>query len=312
MSLFENITTLERDDSSIITVGTFDGVHMGHRAIIDYLLSRAKRLSGRSTLVTFHPHPREIVGSGPVALLTSVEERARICRELGVDCVVVIPFTYEFSRLTPDEFVTGYLLNKIGMQEIVIGHDHGFGRNRKGDEHVLQRLAEKKGFAVDVIPAWIMDQHVVSSSEIRRLICEEGNVARAAEHLGTRFGLSGQVVRGLGRGKTLGFPTANLAPSDPRKLIPLNGVYAVRISIDDENDVYAGMMNIGHRPTFEDTGRYLEVHIIDFDENLYFSSIRIEFISRIRSERKFENEDMLVRQLYLDKERCIASFEETA
>lgn len=284
---------------------------MGHRAIIDYLLSRANKLNGRSTLVTFHPHPREIVGSGPVALLTSVEERAKISRELGVERVVVIPFTREFSRITPGEFVTEYLLNKIGMQEIVIGHDHGFGRNRRGDEQLLQRLAEQMGFTVDVIPARIMDQHVVSSSEIRRLICEEGNVARAAKHLGTYFGLSGQVVRGLGRGKTLGFPTANLEPDDPRKLIPLNGVYSVRVSIDEEDTMHAGMMNIGHRPTFKDTGRYLEVHIIDFDENLYFSSIRIDFISRIRSERKFENEDALVRQLYLDKERCIVSFEET-
>jgi len=198
------------------------------------------------------------------------------------------------------------LLDRIGMREMVIGHDHHFGRGRTGDENFLLHLADELGFSVDVVPAQVMNDCVVSSSEIRRMIVEEGNVSKASEQLGYPYGFSATVVEGLRRGRQIGFPTANLVPIHARKIIPSNGVYAVTVRIAGETAVLVGMMNIGHRPTFEDTGRHIEVHIIDYDGELYGETVRVEFISRIRSERKFDNLEALIAQLHADRERCIS------
>ena len=306
LSYLEYIENVEQDPSCVLTVGTFDGVHVGHRAILHYLVSRAATLGGRSAVVTFDPHPREIVGTGDVSLLTTVEERADICFDLGIDRFVVIPFTEAFSTMSPIDFISEILLSKIGMREMVIGHDHHFGHGRSGNENVLLGLAEKLGFSIDVVPAKIMDESVVSSSEIRRLICEEGNLSRANEQLGYAYGLSARVIEGLRRGREIGFPTANILPIHTGKLVPANGVYAVMVSVDGDDNRYVGMMNIGIRPTFEDTGRHLEVHIVNFDEDIYGRRVQVQFISRIRSERKFDSVQDLVTQLKEDRERCIA------
>lgn len=301
---FEQIT---RDDASVVTIGTFDGVHLGHLAIINYLLTRAKVRGGESTLVTFFPHPREVVQNRTMPILTSIEERASILEKIGLDRFVVIPFTEEFSRLSAREFVESVLVEKVGVEEVVIGYDHRFGYDREGDATLLMEMGKDLGFEVDVIPAQVVDSHVVSSSEIRRAI-ESGAVDRAATLLGRYYHLSGTVVQGDGRGRMIGFPTANLAISDSHKLIPADGVYAVLTSIED-GDSHWAMMNIGVRPTVDGTSRKLEVHLIDFDEDLYGQRLRVEFVARLRDEHKFASIEELTKQLSEDRLRCITALE---
>ncbi|GIV61304.1 MAG: riboflavin biosynthesis protein [Rhodothermaceae bacterium] len=293
------------DPTSRVTVGTFDGVHLGHQAILRYLRQRVVEQGGHSVVVSFDPHPREVVTGRPVPLLTTIDERADLLEALGIDRFIVIPFTPEFARLSAEAFVESVLVARIGLQEIVIGYDHGFGRGRGGDARLLETLGEKHGFAVDVIPPQVVAEHVVSSTEIRTLLREAGDVRTAARLLGRRYALAGEVVPGARRGRVIGFPTANLAVEHPRKVIPRQGVYAVLARIEEEADPYGGMMNIGIRPTFEGQGLHLEVHLFDFQGDLYGRRLRIEFVERIRDERKFPSVEALVEQLSRDRERCM-------
>ncbi len=307
MSAVESISNVARDESSVVTVGVFDGVHEGHRSILDHLLKRSAIRGGSSTVVTFDPHPREIVGPSPVSLLTTIKERADILGKMGIQRIVVIPFTKEFSQTSAEQFVVETLIDRIGMQEIVVGHDHHFGKGRQGNEKTLIEMASENHFSVDVLPEKVLDRTVISSSLIRNTIEREGNLELASVYLGYRFGITAEVIRGAGRGREIGFPTANLRPIHDQKIIPKNGVYAVTVHLGEHGDTYTGMMNIGFRPTFEVNDRHLEVHIIDLDEDLYGTNLRVEFVSRIRSEKKFEGIDALVEQLNEDKVRCIAS-----
>ncbi|WP_456426068.1 bifunctional riboflavin kinase/FAD synthetase [Rhodocaloribacter sp.] len=295
------------DDRSIVTVGTFDGVHLGHQAILRYLVRRARSNGGSSVVVTFDPHPREVVRGEPVPLLTTIEERAELLETLGLDRFIVIPFTPAFARLSAEDFVEKILVGRIGLKEIVIGYDHGFGRGRGGDAALLEALGGKLGFTVDVIPPQVVEKHVVSSTEIRALLMDEGDVCEAARLLGRPYALGGTVVEGARRGRSIGFPTANLEVDHPRKVIPKIGVYAVLATLDDGVTTLGGMMNIGRRPTFEDAGLHLEVHLLEFDGDLYGRRLRIEFVERLRDERKFESIDALVEQLSRDRERCMAA-----
>jgi len=303
----ETIASVVRDESSVVTVGVFDGVHEGHRTILDHLLERSEIKRGRSTVVTFDPHPREIVGPSPVSLLTTIEERVKILGQMGIQRVVVIPFTRGFSQTNAEKFVVDTLINRVGMQEIVVGHDHHFGKGRQGNEKTLLEMASEHQFAVDVIPAKVLEHAVVSSSLIRKTIEGEGNMELARVYLGYRFGITAEVIKGEGRGREIGFPTANLKPIHDKKIIPQNGVYAVSVKLEDRDNVYTGMMNIGFRPTFEGDDRHLEVHIMGLDEDLYGNNLRVEFVSRIRSEKKFAGIEALVEQLNEDRVRCIAS-----
>ncbi len=293
---------IEREADAFVTVGTFDGVHVGHQAILRYLVHRARQNGGHSVVVTFDPHPREVLSGEPMPLLTTVEERARVLEDLGVERFIVLPFTLAFSKMPPEDFVEKILVERIGLQEIVIGYDHGFGRGRRGDSSLLEALGERLGFTVDVIPAQVVEEHVVSSSEIRRLLGEAGAVGKAAEMLGRRYALSGTVVRGDGRGKGIGFPTANIKVDHPRKFVPLQGVYAVQVHL--EGRTWGGMMNIGLRPTFGGTREVIEVHIFDLEQDLYGRQLRVEFVERIRDEQKFGSVDELVEQLSKDQQRC--------
>lgn len=297
------------DDRSVVTVGTFDGVHLGHQALIRYVLERARLRGGPGVAVTFDPHPREVVHGEAVPLLTTVEERARIFEALGLDRFIVIPFTKAFSKLRGEEFVRDVLVGHIGMQEVVIGYDHAFGRGREGDRHLLERLGAELGFGVDVVPAQIVDQHVVSSSDIRALLVDAGDVRQAAEMLGRPYELEGRVVQGDQRGRVIGFPTANLAVDHARKVVPKTGVYAVRASVAGSEVWYGGMMNIGVRPTFGGTELRQEVHLFGFDGDLYGRQLRIEFVERIRDERRFEGIEALVEQLSSDRARCMRILE---
>ncbi len=301
---------IEKDGGSLVTVGTFDGVHVGHQAIVEYLVRRAKERRLRTVVVSFEPHPREVLTGEPVPLLSTIDERAERLEALHLERFIVLPFTPEFAAMSPEDFVLKILVERIGLEEIVVGYDHGFGRGRQGNVEVLQRLGVRHGFTVDVISAQAVHQHVVSSTAIRRALIERGDVRQAAEMLGRRYGLSGDVIHGDGRGHTIGYPTANIAIEHPRKVVPRRGVYAVQGQVDGEDGVYGGMMNIGYRPTFDgNTQLHLEVHLFDFDRSIYGRRVRLTFVERLRDERKFESVDALVAQLAEDEKHSREALE---
>ena len=293
---------IERDDSSVVTVGTFDGVHRGHQAILDYLLRRAEQRAGTSTLISFDPHPRSVVHDQKVPLLTTVEERAELLEAYGLDRFVVVPFTSAFSSLDAREYVEQVLVEGVGLSEITVGYDHRFGKGREGDVDLLRSMGQEYAFDVDVIPAQEVHDHVVSSSSIRALLADDGDVEEAADLLGRPYRLSGGVERGEGRGRKIGFPTANLH-LDPDKLVPAIGVYAVAVTLPG-GDTRPGMMNIGRRPTFDGMDVTVEVHLLDFEGDLYGEALSVQFLQRLREERKLESADALAVQLSEDKRHC--------
>lgn len=305
MSELVYLEDVNRDPNSVITVGTFDGVHAGHRVLIDKVLEESARMDARSVVVTFDPHPREIINPGDagIKLLTSLPERREVLEEMGIDLMAVIPFDRDFSLLSSEEFIEDVIHEKIGVSEFVIGYDHHFGRNREGTIETVERLGRELGFEAYVVSKQEVGNRTVSSTAIRRALSEEGNVRRAAEFLQRPYRLNAMVVHGDKRGKEIGFPTANLVAEDKRKVIPRDGVYAVRVRV--EGELLEGMMNIGLRPTFEGEERVMEVHIFGFDTDIYGKSIQIRFIERIRDEMKFDGVDELVARLERDREAAL-------
>lgn len=303
---------ISRDPRSVVTVGTFDGVHRGHQAILSRLLQRAEERKGTSTLVTFDPHPRTVLRGEPVPLLTTIEERAAAAEDLGIERFVVVPFTDSFAELSPEAFVREILLDRVGLQEIVVGYDHRFGKGGEGDADTLRRLGEKHGFRVDIIPAQALDDEIMSSSRLRTLLAENGDVRTAERMLGRPYRVHGRVIAGDGRGQSIGYPTANLDVDRTQKVIPSRGVYAVKVTrVDRPNrPVYGGMMNIGFRPTFTDEKTLVpEVHLFDCSDELYGETLRVEFVERIRDEISFGSVDELVAQLEQDEVRCKEALE---
>ncbi len=301
-----------RQPSSIVTVGTFDGVHRGHLSVLSTVVKRAAANAGIATVVTFDPHPREVTSGDIVPLITTIPERIDLLERLGIERVVVIPFDADFASLSADEYVRNVLFETIGLKEIVIGYDHSFGRSRRGDSELLESLGVDLGFIVTKLPPKRNDETVISSSAIRDLLIAEGDVSKAAELLGRHYSIRGKVVPGDGRGGTLGFPTANISVGHSRKIIPLRGVYAVQLQIHGLSGVLSGMMNVGFRPTFDGVGLRAEVHILDFSQDLYGKVLQIEFVKRIRDERKFDGIDSLREQLIDDEERCRAVLSEVS
>jgi riboflavin kinase / FMN adenylyltransferase len=297
------LDNIRSDSRSVVTVGTYDGVHLGHQAILAYLRERAEYHHGSSVIVTFDPHPREVVHGETVPLLTTIEERAELLEQYGIGRFVCITFTPEFASLSGEAFVENVLVRSVGLKEIVIGYDHAFGRGRQGDRTLLEHLGEKHGFTVDVIPAQVVEEHIVSSTQIRQAL-EAGDVARAETMLGRPYTLRGTVVHGDKRGRTIGFPTANIDHIHPRKVRPGRGVYAVEVLLDGR--WLAGMLNIGQRPTFEGDGTRIEVHILDFEGDIYGRPIEIAFREKLREEQRFDSVDHLRSQLSRDRERCTA------
>lgn len=303
MKIFRDYTNLEVSSGSAVTVGSFDGVHLGHRKIFEQLMKCAKENGLKSTIVTFDPHPRKVLGTAGVnlKLLTTLEEKIKIFKEIGIDRLLIIPFTREFSRLSPREFVETILVGKLKVREMVIGHDHHFGRDRQGGLEKLIKLGETHGFHVIEVPAITCDGELISSSVIRKHI-EKGKMETVCRFLGRCYSLTGTVVKGDGRGKEMGFPTANLEISNGDKVIPRKGVYAV--DINNGGRMFKGMMNIGHRPTFNFDSLTLEVHIFNFDAEIYGQKVEIYFKKYIREEMKFPNMEALKSQLEKDKEQC--------
>ena len=295
------------DPRSVVTTGTFDGVHLGHQAILAYLVERAGEVGGVPTVVTFDPHPREVLTGHPVPLLTTLDERADALEALGVERFVVVPFSRDLSLLEPEDYVRDVLVEGVGMREIVIGYDHRFGRKARGDRALLEALGPDLGFSVDVIPEQIEGDVTVSSTEIRRQIAEAGDAARAPALLGRPYRITGTVVRGDARGRTIGYPTANVQPADPRKLVPRLGVYAVRVVLPGGAEA-GGMMNVGRRPTFEaDGATTAEVHLFDVDADLYGQRLAVDLVARLRDERRFDGVDALVAQLGRDREAALSA-----
>jgi riboflavin kinase/FMN adenylyltransferase len=285
--------------STIITVGTFDGVHRGHRDVIDRLVSRSRALKIPSVLVTFDPHPLEIVNpSAAPLLLTTHDEKLEVIAETGVDYMAVVPFTRQLASYSAEDFVELVLRRCFRMRELLIGYDHGFGKQRAGNVGVLRTLGERDGFRVDVVdPVSTPDGHSVSSTSIRRAIAG-GDLDRAAASLGRLYSVSGRVIEGEQRGRTIGFPTLNLGPPPLRKLLPPEGVYAVRVQTPV--GPVGGMMNLGPRPTFGDSATSLEAHLFDTAGNFYGAHVRVDFVERLRETRKFASAEQLSAQLRQD------------
>jgi riboflavin kinase/FMN adenylyltransferase len=287
-----------------VTVGSFDGVHLGHQAVLREIAERAAAAGRASVLVTFEPHPLEVVNpQAAPPLLTTGPERREILAQTALDYVLFLRFDRRVAALSPEEFVRDILLERCGMRELVIGHDHGFGRGRSGDVDTLRRLGVEYGFDVDVVPAVeVGDQHV-SSSRIRRAVAG-GDLATAARMLGRPYQVSGLVGHGERRGRLLGIPTINLAEVPPQKLLPPDGVYAVRV--EWRGGRAGGMMNQGPRPTFQDGRRVLEAHLFDFDGDLYGEWVRLEWVERLRDVERFASVQELQQQLERDRTRALA------
>ncbi len=286
--------------ATVITVGTFDGVHLGHRDVIERLVARSRILKIPSVLITFEPHPLEIVNPSAAPLvLTLHDEKLEVLAETGIDYMAIVPFTSELSKFSAEEFVELVLRKRFRMRELLIGYDHGFGRQRAGNVDVLRTLGERDGFRVEVAePVSTPDGHPVSSTSIRRSIAG-GDLDRAAAGLGRLYSVTGRVVPGAQRGRTIGFPTLNLGPPPARKLLPPEGVYAV--TVQTARGPVGGMMNLGPRPTFGDTATSLEAHLFGTDGDFYGANIRVDFVSRLRETRKFASAEQLVAQLRLDE-----------
>jgi riboflavin kinase/FMN adenylyltransferase len=300
-------SALGLDRGSVVTIGTFDGVHIGHRAVLAEITRRAARSGRASAVVTFEPHPLEVVNpSAAPPLLSPGDERMEALAETSVDHVLVLRFTPALAALTPDEFVHRVLLRQLGMRELVIGHDHGFGRNRSGDVGTLRALGAQLGFDVDVVDAVGAGDLQVSSSRIRRAIAG-GDLDTAALMLGRRYAVSGTVSHGAGRGGSLGVPTANLARIPTRKLLPPDGVYAV--VVETRGGAYGGMLNQGGRPTFAEQGRTLEAHLFGFNGSLYGERVRLTWVARLRDTRAFARREELISQLARDRANALAALD---
>jgi riboflavin kinase / FMN adenylyltransferase len=286
---------------TVATVGTFDGIHRGHQAVLSEVVRRAGGARGRespSLLVTFDPHPLEVVNpSAAPPLLTLPDEKRALAAALGVGRIEIVPFTPELARLGPEEFVRGVLRARFGMQELILGYDHGFGRGRAGDVELVRRLAREDGFTVDVVAAVKDDGQPISSSLIRTAVAH-GDLGSAQRGLGRPYSLRAVVEPGAGRGRTIGVPTINLTPPDPRKLLPPDGVYAVRVDIAGKR--YGGMMNQGPRPTFGVHARGLEIHVFDFSGDLYGEMVTVEWVRRLRDTQTFPSREALVDQIERD------------
>ncbi len=286
---------------TVLTVGTFDGVHRGHHLVLARLAARSRETGLASVLVTFSPHPLEIVNPGAAPLLlTAGEEKTEVLVESRLDYAVVLPFTPALAAYNAAQFVDEVLLRRLGMRELLVGYDHGFGRGREGDVEVLRTLGGSRGFRVDVVPPVPgRDGRPISSTAIRRNVAG-GDLARAADGLGRPYSVSGVVAHGAGRGRLLGFRTLNVAVPSPRKLLPPEGVYAVRVQTP--TGAFTGMMNLGPRPTFGESDITLEAHLFDTDGDWYGSRVRVDFVARLRDTKKFSGPDELMQQLARDEQ----------
>jgi len=294
-----DITTFTTQQPTVLTIGTFDGVHLGHQKIIERVVTTARQEGLLATIFTFFPHPRMVVQHDKsLKLILTLEEKKQLLQRLGVDLLVVQPFNEAFAQLTAEEFVSTILVQHLNVKKVIIGYDHRFGRNRTANISDMRLFGEKYGFAVEEISVQEVDEVSVSSTKIREAL-NKGDVTTAEHYLGTPYSLTGTVVHGLKLGRTLGYPTANIQVTEDYKLIPKDGVYAV-YSYIGERKVY-GMMSIGKNPTIEGKGASIEVYFFDFNGDLYDRELTIYFLKYLREERKFSSVALLKKQLQDDE-----------
>ena len=305
MKIYHQLSDYVKPQCPVVTVGTFDGVHIGHRKILERLRQAADSMGGSVVVLTFHPHPRKVISGrdSDFEMLNTPYEKAALLEAAGVDVLVIQPFTLEFSRIEYDTFVRRVLIEALGVHTLVIGYDHQFGYGRKGGMEALRRMAPMWGFGVEEIPKQDIEQVAISSTRIRRAL-HSGEVEMAASLLGYSYSFEGTVVEGRRLGRTLGFPTANLRVDDPDKLVPMNGVYAVLVEWEGMQAAQIGALNIGNRPTFDNGDRTIEVHLLDFSGDLYGKVLRIRLAKFLRAEMKFGTVEQLAEQLRIDCDHC--------
>lgn len=304
MIVKRNLFDKKDNHHTVVTIGTFDGVHMGHKKIIDKLVANAKANHLRSTILTFFPHPRMVLQQdSELKLLNTLEEKMEILAGTGLEQLIIHPFTKEFSRMTAGEYVKDVLVGALQAKKVIIGYDHRFGRNRTATIDDLRTYGERYGFEVEQISVEEVDEVSVSSTKIRKAL-KKGDVATANRYLGYHYMLTGTITRGKRLGRQLEYPTANVLIEEGYKLIPANGVYVVK-SVFDNRDVF-GMMNIGYNPTVNGDKQSIEVHFFNFEGDLYDREVRVELLHRLRDEKRFDSIDQLKQQLDRDKEQSLA------
>jgi len=301
MQVFHDLASIKKDKNTVLTIGTFDGIHLGHRNIIEKVKKNATVYGARNFVVTFNPHPRKILSiASNIKILNTLREKMITLENLGIENVYIIEFTKEFSQLTAEKFFRDYIINGIGLKEIIIGYDYHFGKGRGGSVETLISMGEENGFLVNRIDEIKINEDTVSSTKIRNALME-GNIELANKYLGGQYSFSGIVVSGDRRGRTLGFPTANIQPDDPEKLLPALGIYLVEILISGKS--FFGLLSVGKRPTFYDEGKIVpEVYIYDYDEDIYDEYVTVNVIDRLRGEEKFSSAEALIEQMNKDKE----------
>ena len=305
MRIFRSLDDVQRDDNCILTTGTFDGVHLGHQSIIKTLHKSVSYQNESVTIVTFEPHPQFVIKSpnrNDLRLLTTIEEKISILQALKIDRLIILPFDSTFAQLSSQEFIENILVNKIGFKKIIIGYDHAFGRDRQGNYEILARVSRKYNYSIIVLSPFSLDGVIISSTKIRKLLLN-GDVERAAKYLGRNYRLTGRVVHGEGRGRTLNVPTANIEPISNEKLIPKDGIYAVWAYFRDQK--FKAVLYIGLKPTFTYKERTIELHIFNFSDDLYGQTVEIEFKVRIRDEFYFDKVEQLIEQIENDKEKTL-------
>ena len=306
MKVFRNIQDATGIKNPVVTTGTFDGVHLGHRAVFDVMKREAAKVNGETVVITFFPHPKIVLGNKTpeeLKFINTPERKIKLIEEAGIDNLIIIEFTKEFAKNSSEKFITDYIVKYLHPKKIIIGHDHHFGRNRHGSYELLLKLGKQYGFDVEQVEPLVIDGVTVSSTLIRNLL-KEGKIKEANKFLGYEYSITGEVVHGNGIGKTIGYPTANIEISNEYKLITANGVYVCRVEYDGK--IYGGMGNIGYRPTIEDNKFTVEVNIFDFDKDIYGEVITIYFVDRLRDEIKFNSLKGLKQQLAEDEKKARA------
>jgi riboflavin kinase / FMN adenylyltransferase len=309
LKTYHSIYDYKKKEKSIVTIGTFDGVHIGHKLILEKLIQNAKEHNCESVVLTFFPHPRMVLQeSSDVKLINTIEEKSELIEEIGIGNLIIHPFDHNFSRLTAEEFVKTILVDQLNIKKIIIGYDHRFGRNRTANIDDLIVYGKQYDFEVEQISAQEINDNAVSSTKIRNAILE-GNISLANKYLGYNYTFSGEVVKGKQLGRTIGFPTANIQINESYKLIPKNGVYIVKSNYDG-NTIF-GMMNIGNRPTVNGESQTIEVNFFDFHNDIYNKIVSIEILDFIREEQKFDSLDSLKSQLSKDQQTTLKYISKT-
>lgn len=302
IQVHRDLEKLPQFKNAVITIGTFDGVHLGHQQIIKLLKEEAAKTGGETIIITFHPHPRKVVKSGKseVKVINTLAEKVELLDRHQVDHLVVVSFNEVFADQTAEEYIENFLVKKFNPHTIIIGYDHKFGRNRSGDYHLLEKMAPVFNYKVREIPERVLNEITISSTKIREALLKS-DLDTANGFLGYKYFFEGKVVVGNKLGRTIGYPTANLQIEDEEKLVPGNGVYAVQLTVGTDKAVYKGMMNIGIRPTVDGAKRTIEVNIFDFDKDIYGENVRVYLHNYLRGEVKFSGLDQLKEQLAKDK-----------